>query len=193
MEIGEQLAWVASALYFSPSQKELVLVEAHIETIKSVEGREESNADYICNISFIESRNTTAETENGQCWHPLFQSQAVVKGYPIPRRSAHHTGLEISISAMAALVGTNRINLFNDKIYIKGFSAMVVPTEHSDDIVLWHLLYNKTGNQISYFDSKIAHAKDINLSSINNRRHILGWSSTVRCLSGKNLTPCLSR
>ncbi|KAL6800428.1 hypothetical protein J3E68DRAFT_272313 [Trichoderma sp. SZMC 28012] len=174
VEIGEQLAWIASALHSSPSQQELVLVEAHVEIEKLIK---ESNAEYSCNIRIVETPNTTTKEDNGQCWHHLFQNRAVVKGYSIPRRPTHHAGLEINLDAMAALVGTNRINLFNNKIFIKGFSAMMVPTEYADGILLWHLLYNTVEDHISYFDSKISHLKDMDLPSLGTRRHILGTAT----------------
>ncbi|KAL6825941.1 hypothetical protein J3E69DRAFT_279665 [Trichoderma sp. SZMC 28015] len=184
VEIGEQLTWLASALRPSSPQTELILVEAHAKSRQLNESPIGSNAQYLCDISFVESPIATSQVGNGQCWHRLFQSPVVVKGYPIPRRPTYHKGLEIGIDVMATLVGTNRINIFKKKIFIKGFSTMMIPTGYSDNILFWHLIYNEYGDRISYLDSKVSHLEGINSSDIESVRHILGWSSEVRCLSG---------
>jgi hypothetical protein len=89
---------------------------------------------------------------------------------------------------MATLVGTNRINIFKKKIFIKGFSTMMIPTGYSDNILFWHLIYDEYGDRISYLDSKVSHLEGISSSDIEGVRHILGWSSEVRCLSGESLS-----
>ncbi|UKZ80339.1 hypothetical protein TrVFT333_008097 [Trichoderma virens FT-333] len=185
VEIGEQLTWLASALRSSPSQTEIFFVEARVKSEQLEEGMKGPNAKYLCNVSFVESPIVTSETANGQCWHQLFQKPVVVKGYSIPRRPTQHMGLEISLDIMAALAGTDRINTFDKKIFIKGFSTMMVPTGYSDNVILWHLFYNKEGGRISYLDSKMSHFEGLGLSDVESGRHILGWCSEVRCLSGK--------
>ncbi|KAK9444430.1 Pfs domain protein [Metarhizium brunneum] len=93
-------------------------------------------------------------------------------------------GLEIRLDTMAHLAGTRHIQLFNNKIFIKGFSTMLVPTRHSDDIVVWHLLFKRNGDRISYLDSDGSHVEEINLFGLETSRHILGWSSSVRYFTG---------
>ena len=139
------------------------------------------------NISFnLDFSTEDYESSNGQCWHHLFRNPVVVKGYPIPRRSAPNLGLEISLDTMAGLARTKCINTFNNKIFIKGFATMLVPTQFSGGLLIWHLLYNKSGERISYLDSQGTHAESISLSDLEGSRHILGWCQNVRYCAGKN-------
>ncbi|KAK8918043.1 hypothetical protein VCV18_009373 [Metarhizium anisopliae] len=89
-------------------------------------------------------------------------------------------GLEIRLDTMAHLAGTRHIQLFNNKIFIKGFSIMLVPTRHSDNILVWHLLFKKNGNRISYLDNNGSHIEETNLFDLETNRHILGWSSSEK-------------
>lgn len=110
----------------------------------------------------------------------------VVEGYPIPRRSETDTGLEIPLNMMAGLARTQRANTFNEKLFIKGFSTMLVPTKHSGDLLIWHLLYNKDGNRISYLDNTIPHAENVSVFDLGKARHIRGWCSEIRNYAGRN-------
>jgi hypothetical protein len=142
----------------------------------------------FCKISFnIDSNVEDYESSNGQCWHHLFRNPLVVKGYPIPRRSAPNLGLEISLDTMAGLAQTQYVNTFNNKIFIKGFATMLVPTQFRGELLIWHLLYKKSGERISYLDSQGTHAENISLSDLERSRHILGWCQKVRYCAGKNL------
>lgn len=55
----------------------------------------------------------------------------------------------------AFLTGIRMVEIFNSKISIKGFSAMLVLTDRRGDIVVWHLLYTTTGTYISYLNVPI--------------------------------------
>ena len=143
-------------------------------------------SNFFCDINFnIDVIDNMGKLLNGQCWLQLFQNPVIVKGYPIPRKPASVVGLEISLDIMAGLVETRHINIFNNKIFIKGFSTMLVPTSYSGNILFWHLLYRKNGDHISYLDSKDIHAADISLTDLETSRHILGWCSKTRYLAGK--------
>jgi len=98
-EIGEQLAWLGSALRSSPYEVGVAFCTPFISEM----GVEESSSHmasgsptprYFCNISFdLDFNAEDYESPNGQCWHHLFRNPLVVKGYPIPRRSSPNLGL----------------------------------------------------------------------------------------------------
>ncbi|KID99359.1 Pfs domain protein, partial [Metarhizium majus ARSEF 297] len=185
-EIGEQLAWLGSALRSSPYQTGIAVVNAFVSGMwMSPANWGTRRSEFSCNINFnLDAVDGTSEIPNGQCWHDLFRNPVIVKGYPIPRRPLSNMGLEIRLDTMAHLAGTRHIQLFNNKIFIKGFSIMLVPTRHSDNIFFWHLLSKKNGDRISYLDSDGSHVEETNLYDLETSRHILGWSSSVRYLTG---------
>lgn len=184
-EIGEQLAWLGAALrsslyehgvaYCTPSISDIYIYDAPHPWPEG-----------ICKIDFnFDKREERLEPSNGQCWRHLFRNPVVVKGYPIPRRSMYDTGLEIPLNIMARLAQTRHINTFDNKIFIKGFSTMLVLTKHNEELLIWHLLYNKDGDRISYLDNHVIHAEKISISDLESSRHVLGWCSEVRYYAGK--------
>jgi nucleoside phosphorylase len=90
------------------------------------------------------------------------------------------------LSMMGKLAQTEKIDIFNRKIFIKGFSTMLVPTETHEDLLIWHLLYEKDGGRISYLDSHDIHAGSISISTLEASRHILGWCSEIRYNAGED-------
>ncbi|KAL3475573.1 hypothetical protein BJX99DRAFT_271076 [Aspergillus californicus] len=187
-EFGEQLAWLASALRSSPYEMGITVVSAFISGIwveKSIDVNGNTTSSFSCNIDFtMDTINDSEESLNGQCWHHLFRNPVIVKGYPIPRRPISTPGLEIALDTMAGLAGTHRINIFSNRIFIKEFSTMLIPTRFSENIISWHLLYKKNGDRISYLESSESHAENITLLDLEKSRHVLGWSSNVRNLAG---------
>lgn len=190
VEIGEQLAWLGSALRVSPYQTGVAVVNAFVSRMwmsPASEVAQGSSSNFFCNINFnLDAVDSTGEIPNGQCWHDLFRNPVIVKGYPIPRRPLSNMGLEIRLDTMAHLAGTRHTHLFNNKIFIKAFSTMLVPTRHSGNIFVWHLLSKKNGDRISYLDSDGCHVEETNLNDLETSRHIIGWSSSVRYLTGKS-------
>jgi hypothetical protein len=189
-EIGEQIAWLGSALRSSPYQTGATYVKAFLSgmgTSSSGDMIEASNSAFFCNINFdLDVADDTDETCSGQCWHELFRSPVIVQGYPIPRRPISGLGLEISLHTMASLAGTRHVQIFNNKLFLKAFATMLIPTRQSNGIILWHLLYKKNGDRISYLDGSDTHVKDISLFDLETSRHIVGWTSKVRYLAGKS-------
>ncbi|RSL81845.1 hypothetical protein CEP52_017102 [Fusarium oligoseptatum] len=131
----------------------------------------------------MEEAPQTPDNANGQCWHDIFRNPVVVRGYPILRRVECSTGLEVPLNIMAGLARTQRVDRFNDKIYIKGFSTMLVPTRRKEDILCWHLIYNKDGNRISYLDSDLAQEQGVARLNLEGLRHVLGWCSKSQVLA----------
>lgn len=121
---------------------------------------------------------------SGQCWLDLLGACVLVDGYPISRRSLPNTGLEASLEVLATLTDAKRIDTYNQRLYIKGFSTMLVPVETSGNLILWHLFFNPTGARISYFNSTADHLTLKN-TDIEQRRHILGWCTEAEVMAGK--------
>ncbi|KAI1872535.1 hypothetical protein JX265_005415 [Neoarthrinium moseri] len=185
-EIGEQLAWLGAAL--QPSTSDLSLgMQRCIPFVDKIHCITLDNEhDYLeCSIKFwLREPEVASQREQGQCWHALFRRPVLVEGFPILRRSKRGAGLEMSLEMMAALTGARSVDIFNFKVYIKGFSAMLVPTKRFDDTIVWHLLHNTSpDDRISYLDCPISH-EDIQLASLGSARHIVGWCSEVDCSIG---------
>ncbi|OXV11398.1 hypothetical protein Egran_00836 [Elaphomyces granulatus] len=85
---------------------------------------------------------------------------------------------------MAGLARTQRINTFNGKLFIKGFSTMLVLTRYSGDLLIWHLLYNENGSRISYLDNTVASTDNANDIGLETTRHIVGWCSEAKYYAG---------
>jgi hypothetical protein len=194
-EIGEQFAWLGAALHLSPYELGVAcctpsIGEIHVDTAPTASGTLSSH-HIRCKVDFtFQECEERLEPSNGQCWHKMFRNPVVVQGYPIPYRSEPSPGLEIPLDIMAGLVRTQHINTFNGKLFIKGFSAMLVLTSGSGAILIWHLLYNKTGNRISYLDSPVAYADNANAFDLEKARHIVGWCSEVKYYAGRNHIGC---
>ncbi|VUC36652.1 unnamed protein product [Clonostachys rosea] len=189
VEIGEQFAWLGATLRTSTRQSGLVYCTPYINILQnkassSQSGLQPLSTDITCEIGFtMEEVPQTPASANGQCWHDIFRNPVVVKGYPILRRAEQNTGLEVSLNVMAGLARTQRVDHFNGKIYIKGFSTMLIPTRRNKDILCWHLIYNKDGSRISYLDDNVGLEQDITDLNLEGLRHILGWCSEAQVLA----------
>ncbi|KAL1637009.1 hypothetical protein SLS58_009535 [Diplodia intermedia] len=194
-EVGEQLSWLGSTLRPSPHETGVALCTpvVHVRASKQKLPMRPADdrftrpfvPDVFCQLGFTFSENTALpELVQGRCWQSMFRNQIVVEGFPTPRRNRPNTGLEIPLDVMARLVDTQRIDFFNGKFFLKGFSSMLVPTAQFGDLVLWHHLYNKNGDRISYLDADMDHLRDLNWSQLEQARHVVGWSSEIRCFAG---------
>lgn len=146
-----------------------------------------SSVDVTCEIQFtMEEEPQTSSSTNGQCWHDIFRNPVVVKGYPIPQRTEWNTGLEVSLNILAGLARTQRVEQFNERLCIKSFSMMLVPTKRNGDVLYWHLIYNKDGSRISYLDDCAVQEQHVSGLDLENLRHVLGWCSEAKSYAGKN-------
>ncbi|KAF3182049.1 hypothetical protein TWF225_006544 [Orbilia oligospora] len=196
-EVGEQLGWLGAAFYSSTWDAGLTSI---IPIINEINPRDISKStpgpphcpELICDIDFIVQEraaypvsSTNPISSNGQCWHKMFRNPVVVEGYPILRRPRVESGigLEIRLNMMAGLVQTKRVNIFDGKIFIKGYSAMLVPIKKDGDMLIWHFLYSDTGERISYLD-KTFHAEDISIPALETARHVVGWCSKASYHAG---------
>ncbi|KAI0102591.1 hypothetical protein GGR51DRAFT_287398 [Nemania sp. FL0031] len=192
VEVGEQLAWLGSALRPSRPSAGVSIYTAHASNpIKISSDDEPSN--FKCTISYNGgSHQPVSQTWGGQCWYHLFSDPVIAQGFPILRRVERDTGLEMPLELMTALTGTKCLNTFNSNVFIKGFNTMLVPVKKSEDSVIWHLLHSEDpSKRISYLSSD---SKSIGLTmrDLEQSRHVLGWCADAISIAGKGV-PCLYR
>jgi len=183
-EIGELLGWLAAALRSSSAEPEMV---SCIPAIRRFEPRNHAPRVFECDMDLaMETISRSDKPQNGHCWHDIFSGPVLVRGYPIPRREtlAAGSGLEIPLDMLMALVDASCIAEFDNRTFIKGYSALLIPTKQVEDVIIWHLLFNEDGSRISYTDSRIADVEPVNPVGIKAARHILGWCSKVRNHTG---------
>lgn len=184
-EIGEQLAWICCALQSHPLDGIARCIPSAIALDSSL-----SPPSVKIKISRELQRDNTSSDNNGSCWKHLFRNPVLVEGYPIQRRPALGTGLELSLATLADLVQCKRMTVFKDEIFLKGFCSMLVAVQLFDDVVHWHAYTNENGSYINYYDRKEPkETVDLKLMShlndFTSMRHIVGWSSRVQDHSGR--------
>ncbi|OQV03982.1 hypothetical protein CLAIMM_08939 [Cladophialophora immunda] len=190
VEVGEQLAWLGAALRSSPHESGVALCTPFVREVcigdsLSPVSNTLSATGLICTIAFnMRSGLEVRPPSNGQCWHNLFKNPVIVDGYPTRRRAEHNTGVEMPLNVMAELAGTQQLNTFNGRLFIKGYSAMLVPTRLVGDLLIWHLFFNKDGSRISYLHDTASHAENLMLSVVRSARHVLGWCSEAKYYAG---------
>jgi hypothetical protein len=193
-EIGEQLAWLASTLRSSPISTGVLACTPSLSRLRIHD--EDKNVLSVamaasCRISFDMAVAQDIITHSpGFCWANLFRNPLLVTGYPIRRRANADTGLELSLSMMAALVQSRQMTDFGERLVLKGFCSLLVATAAVADAVVWHLLFNPIGERISYCDSRLENidygmAQGLMLRDLESRRHIVGWCSEIKDYPGK--------
>jgi hypothetical protein len=140
-----------------------------------------------CRIKF-ESDDIGLEqegSEKGLCWLAMFRCPLIVLGFPILRRPEAGTGLEMPLQIMAAMVQTSFLETFASKLFLKGFSSMLVPTRQSGEVVFWHHFYKKQPHErVSYLQFTAEHA-DVGIFELEGLRHIIGWCAEARFNIGR--------
>lgn len=113
----------------------------------------------------------------------MFRNPVLVTGYPILTKSAG-LGLELPLDMMAELAGADRAVEFDGKVFVKGFSTMLIATKHVQDLLVWHYHYKSRGARISYLDHNITTSDGINLFQLQNARHVVGWCASSNYYAG---------
>lgn len=191
-EVGEQFAWVGSALRSSPYRYGVICCTprfAKVQNSREITKRLDTEVagEAMFDIHFsLQSGSDHFDKNPCQCWHNMFRNPVVVRGYPIPRRLEANTGLEIPLNMMAGLSNTVRADVFDGKVFIKSHSSMLVPTRQTGDMILWHFLQHEHDEIMLYSHNQLPHAL-IDFSVLDNPkiRHIVGWLSEAKTLSGK--------
>jgi hypothetical protein len=186
VEVGEVYGWMTVALRSSPTEKITAITpilnittETNGNSFQSYFSHEQSDS-LLCSM--------------GQCWHDLFWNPVVVTGFPVRSRgSGPQPGLECSLGILAALLRTRNMSIFCDKLFVKGFCTMLVPTQYSDGAVYWHVLFNEDGSRISCTDPRVRGVvgdfdlkEHLTLSAIRSARHIVGWCDVARNYAGRS-------
>lgn len=192
-EIGVQLAWLGAALRSSPYKlgvayctplihidSQSVKVSENLLSLPSVQFK----IDFA--IEELELTQLTPKMLNGQCWHSMFRNPIIVKGYPIPPKPEPYLGLEIPLNMMAGLIQTKRVNSFDGKLFLKGFSSMLIPTKRTKNLFMWHLIYHGDGTRISYLESSADHVEGIAISDLAEARHVVGWCTNAKMNAGRD-------
>ncbi|KAI0175689.1 hypothetical protein GGR52DRAFT_324537 [Hypoxylon sp. FL1284] len=190
-EIGEQLAWLGAALRPSPVDIGITLCTPSLDKTTLLDQTAYNEPiDATCTINYnLEVSKTSPDRVDGRCWHHLFANPVVAHGFPISRRFESDTGLEAPLDMLVSLARARYIDTFKSKVFIKGFSTMLVPTRQLKDVVVWHLLYsNSPEERISYLDCDLEHA-DVQVAHLGQYRHILGWCSNATSIIGTNQAP----
>ncbi|KAL8347836.1 hypothetical protein RB601_002860 [Gaeumannomyces tritici] len=176
VQVAQVLAWLGAALRCS-RYKDQPQATCSVALLTASRSSWAKMPRISCKISFGYMELPTPRFSLGQCWHGLFRKPFVVKGFPIPCRPEPGLGLEIPLDMMAALVGSSKLDLFGAKVFIKGFSAMLVPTLRRGDIVVWHLVAQGDA-RVSYLDWEGVH-EQLTMAEMETARHVVGWCSQV--------------
>ena len=194
-EIGEIIAWLGAALRSSPKGEGVsycspVISKPYIERQLPEKTVVTSSIDFEFQTDEVHGDDLPTWRETGRCWHSLFQNPVVVNGYPTRRKPVKSIGIEIPLEIMVTLAGSNRISSFARNMFIKSFSTMLVLTRQIGDVFVWHLLYNRDGEHISYADPRVRNISEMQMQKVSfpaiaSGRHVLGWCSKVSNLVGK--------
>ncbi|PYI05183.1 purine and uridine phosphorylase, partial [Aspergillus sclerotiicarbonarius CBS 121057] len=180
-EIGEQVAWMASALRTSPYKGTVTYSKPNIWQINV---HNPQTVQFEVTVDMQEGPQSTPAM-NGQCWHRLMSSPVVVEGFPIRRRQAPVSdGLEMSLDMLAKLVDTTRVSTFDGKSLLKGFSALAMATHRTRDTVMWHFIH-EDGGRISHLRSEGFDGVSLASHDLEGARHIVGWCPEMKLFAGQ--------
>lgn len=194
-EVMQQFAWLGAAMRSSSSENNVAMCTPYIETIR----RREVSAEALeitpmltsvieCSVKFrLHDSVPKDKAIPGQCWSNMFRNPVLVQGFPILARRESSLGLEMPLEMMAALIDTKHATTFEDQIFIKGFSAMLVATKITHDLLIWHYVFRDRGQDgqcqnVSYLDHGVT-TEDIGMWQLRESRHIVGW-----CNEGSHYT-----
>ncbi|KAF7541960.1 hypothetical protein G7Z17_g11861 [Cylindrodendrum hubeiense] len=197
-EMGEQIAWLASALRSSPVLQGPVACIPRVKDLqlnKQDERPQELMIAGSCSLSFNFERVETSTSMPGFCWGNLFYNPVLVHSYPILRRSQPDSGLEMSLANMATIIGSQQVVQWDERVIMKGFNILLVATLAATDIIVWHVLVGeKSDDRISYVDPRLDAlygdiSQDFTLRNLETKRHVIGWCSKVTDLCGLRKPP----
>lgn len=202
-EVAEQLMWVSTALHTSrrdDTQQSQHVPNAYLNSCQMeirVEATGPSPRMQGSHVGTVNIRvgyetkrlNHEPELSHGSCWHRLFRNCEITVGYPILPRKLEQRGLDIPLDMMADLIRAGRVTQFGLNLVIMGFSSLLYATDYQDGVMMWHLVCNQDGTQISFSDPRVPLvASPIELlppaKDVGRARHIVGWTNKVQNLTG---------
>lgn len=196
-ETGQQFGWLGAALRSSLFEDGVAICSpfaksTRLDRIASLApaSAQMPSAGILCVIKFdMQQSSANEHSLPGQCWHKMFRNPVMVSGYPILAKKECGLGLEMPLNIIAALAGSERANEFDGKVFIKGFSIMLIATKVARDLLIWHYFYNYDGEKISYLDHTLQGVDDICLHHLDTARHVVGWCSDSMYYAGNCLLP----
>ncbi|KAI9662604.1 MAG: hypothetical protein M1821_008771 [Bathelium mastoideum] len=181
-EIGQQFAWLGAALRSSPFKTGVAISSAFVRAPAS---KFTPSAEIRYQIGFkIDQPVTRGGGQSGECWHSMFRNPVMVSGYPTLRKHEDGLGIEMPLNMIGALAGSEQVNTFDGKVFVKGFSAMLIATKITRDLLIWHYSYNNEGGRISYLDHQVQSVDNISLLQLDGARHVVGWCSDCKYYAG---------
>jgi len=180
LEIGEQLAWLASICRKGLSPDQLTSISAIVlqPSSKLVIG---SGTTVNINFAFEEFAQHALSADD-RCWLKLFRNCCIANGVSVNTRQEEQKGLEIPFSLMATLGGFDRVADYADQLMLKGFETLFVPMKKSGGSIIWHLITKPNGRRISYNAMyALAAPPDatVCMQDLFDSRHFLGWVSNA--------------
>jgi hypothetical protein len=193
LEIGEQLAWLASICRKGVFPDQLTSVRP----ILSIVGKQGvSGSGTTLNISFASTKFVQdAHPIDDRCWLKLFRNCCVAEGVSVNPRQEEEMGLEISFSLMAMLGGFDRVADYAGQLVMKGFETLFVPTKKSGGSIIWHLITKPNGRRISYnamYELSELPDPTVCMQDLSHSRHFLGWVSNASQHTGTHVFSCVS-
>lgn len=193
LEIGEQLAWLASICRKGMFPDQLTSVRP----ILSFAGKQgASGSDNTLSISFASAKFVqNARPIDDSCWLKLFRNCCVAEGVFVNPRQEEEMGLEISFSLMAMLGGFDRVAEYAGQLVMKGFETLFVPMKKIDRSITWHLITKPNGRRISYnamYELSEPPDPTVCMQDLSHSRHFLGWVSNASQHTGTHVLSCVS-
>lgn len=205
-EVAEQLSWLSAALRAAPESKRLATSKPSIhcvtipderslptieekvqyeQTDEPRKGHDHSGTEELLGATrqpyhfriMTDLRDVDYVSARGLCWYQMLQQSVMVRGFPIRRRQQKDLGLEISLKVAAELVGTMYLNSFAGQLFVKGYSAMLIPTLQVGDLLVWHSYFSPLGQHLPYRYRDAGSVQGIKMDDIGNFRHVIGWCS----------------
>ena len=198
VELGEQLAWLGATLQSSPSTNgsRVFCCRPRIKQRKtSIPPSPSVHWRFHFDLTEMHQKddNSANRSQDDHCWFGLFRRPVAVQGYPIRRKPRESTGLEIGLGLAAELVQAPGAALFDGRVVLKGFCAILVLIEQVQDTLFWHLIMNENQKPMSYGDPKIKRLNTQYLADgasillgLEQGRHVVGWCSRAESLAGKH-------
>lgn len=180
LEIGEQLAWLASICRQGLFPDQLTLVKPVVSTAG---GKRVLGSGTILNISFASEKFLQdAHSAEDHCWLKLFRNCCIANGVSVKTREEEEKGLELSFSLMAKLGGFDRVADYAGQLVMKGFETLFVPIKKTGGSIIWHLITKPNGRRISYnamYALPESPDSAVCMQDLSHSRHFLGWVSNA--------------
>lgn len=170
VSMAQQICWLCAACHQKPDRLSYAYVGfANRDSVFQVDTRLEAATDLAPE----------------SCWYPLVGPANIICGFPFPERQNGERGLEISVSAMAAMAGIPQAVSFRGGFIFKGRSHALVPVERLGESVQWHTLDTYPA-KLDWTQVEKACPTRLKgyMEDIADRRTFVGWFSDVLELLG---------